>query len=248
MNHGTTGAKSWCRKRRPRTVCRQGLALKPPPHSAGLLYLALAQLPPFPHLPLVEDGIANAVPIVPCLLGKPPTGTATGGQGGRVSATAQRLGLEGLTAFRSPRQEQATDLLTGDGPPPRASYRSGRRRQPAEWRHRLSAQSPRHAARAQIARVGGELAATKGLPFRTATDGETVSGKFTGTVQLSSGKFAMVEQSHEFTLVPWRPRHRPTAWQRGQRHRSGRFGVVAGGTAKGIGTLEADDIALQCNT
>ncbi|WP_324256112.1 DUF3363 domain-containing protein [Shinella zoogloeoides] len=57
----------------------------------------------------------------------------------------------------------------------------------------------------ELARVGGELAATKGLPFRAAADGETVSGKFTGTVQLSSGKFAMVEQSHEFTLVPWRP-------------------------------------------
>ncbi|MQB07990.1 DUF2840 domain-containing protein [Agrobacterium tumefaciens] len=36
-------------------------------------------------------------------------------------------------------------------------------------------------------------------------DGEKISGKFTGTVQLSSGKFAVVEQSHEFTLVPWRP-------------------------------------------
>ncbi|WP_197715678.1 DUF3363 domain-containing protein [Sphingopyxis sp. EG6] len=57
----------------------------------------------------------------------------------------------------------------------------------------------------EVARVGSELAATKGLPFRAAADGETVSGQFTGTVQLSSGKFAMVEQSHEFTLVPWRP-------------------------------------------
>ena len=57
----------------------------------------------------------------------------------------------------------------------------------------------------EVARVGEEIAATTGLPFRAATDGETVSGKFTGTVQLSSGKFAMVEQSHEFTLVPWRP-------------------------------------------
>ncbi|WP_439500685.1 DUF3363 domain-containing protein [Aminobacter ciceronei] len=57
----------------------------------------------------------------------------------------------------------------------------------------------------EVGRVGGELAATKGLPFRAVTDGETVSGKFTGTVQLSSGKFALVEQSHEFTLVPWRP-------------------------------------------
>ncbi|KQU86402.1 hypothetical protein ASD00_31435 [Ensifer sp. Root31] len=57
----------------------------------------------------------------------------------------------------------------------------------------------------EVARVGGELAASKGLPFRAAADGETVTGKFTGTLQLSSGKFAVVEQSHEFTLVPWRP-------------------------------------------
>ncbi|BCH24963.1 hypothetical protein MesoLjLb_47480 [Mesorhizobium sp. L-8-3] len=57
----------------------------------------------------------------------------------------------------------------------------------------------------EIERIGGELAASKGLPFRAATDGETVSGKFTGTVQLSSGKFALVEQSHEFMMVPWRP-------------------------------------------
>ena len=57
----------------------------------------------------------------------------------------------------------------------------------------------------EIARVGAEMAESKGLPFRTATDGETVSGKFTGTVQLSSGKFAVVEKAHEFSLVPWRP-------------------------------------------
>ena len=57
----------------------------------------------------------------------------------------------------------------------------------------------------EVARVGGEMAGSKALPFRAATDGETVTGRFTGTVQLSSGKFALVEQSHEFTLVPWRP-------------------------------------------
>ncbi len=57
----------------------------------------------------------------------------------------------------------------------------------------------------EVARVGSEMAGDKALPFRAAADGETVSGKFTGTVQLSSGKFAIVEQSHEFTLVPWRP-------------------------------------------
>ncbi len=57
----------------------------------------------------------------------------------------------------------------------------------------------------EVARVGTEMAERKGLPFRAAADGETVGGKFTGTAQLSSGKFAIVEQAHEFTLVPWRP-------------------------------------------
>ncbi len=57
----------------------------------------------------------------------------------------------------------------------------------------------------EVARAGAELAATKPMPFRAAGDGETVSGNFTGTVQLTSGKFAIVEKSHEFTLVPWRP-------------------------------------------
>ncbi|BBE00015.1 DUF3363 domain-containing protein [Sphingobium amiense] len=57
----------------------------------------------------------------------------------------------------------------------------------------------------EITRIGTEMAASKALPFRAATDGGGVTGKFTGTVQLSSGKFAVVEQSHEFTLVPWRP-------------------------------------------
>ena len=57
----------------------------------------------------------------------------------------------------------------------------------------------------EVARAGAEMATGKALVFRAATDGETVSGKFTGTVQLSSGKFAVVEKSHEFTLVPWRP-------------------------------------------
>nr|WP_256389225.1 DUF3363 domain-containing protein [Martelella sp. AD-3] len=57
----------------------------------------------------------------------------------------------------------------------------------------------------EVARVGAEMAGSKALPFRAAADGETVTGKFTGTAHLSSGKFAIIEKSHEFTLVPWRP-------------------------------------------
>ena len=57
----------------------------------------------------------------------------------------------------------------------------------------------------EVASFGTAMAANKSLPFRAVADGETVSGKFTGTVQLTSGKFAIVEKAHEFTLVPWRP-------------------------------------------
>lgn len=54
----------------------------------------------------------------------------------------------------------------------------------------------------EVARAGAELAVSKPMPFRASGDGETVSGTFTGTVQLASGRFAIVEKSHEFTLVP----------------------------------------------
>lgn len=56
-----------------------------------------------------------------------------------------------------------------------------------------------------VAQSGADLAASRGVPFRAARDGETVQGKFAQTVQLSSGRFALVENAHEFTLVPWRP-------------------------------------------
>jgi hypothetical protein len=56
-----------------------------------------------------------------------------------------------------------------------------------------------------VIRAGTALAASRSLPFRAACDGETVQGVFRQSVQLSSGKFALVESAHEFTLVPWRP-------------------------------------------
>jgi hypothetical protein len=34
--------------------------------------------------------------------------------------------------------------------------------------------------------------------------GEQIQGKCTSTVQLASGKFAMIENAFEFQLVPWR--------------------------------------------
>nr|WP_319498726.1 DUF3363 domain-containing protein [uncultured Cohaesibacter sp.] len=57
----------------------------------------------------------------------------------------------------------------------------------------------------EVGRVGAELSASGGLPFSPTRDGETVKGTFTATRQLASGKFALIEKTHEFTLVPWRP-------------------------------------------
>lgn len=91
----------------------------------------------------------------------------------------------------------------------------------------------------EVARVGAEMAGSKGLPFRAATDGENISGKFAGTVQLSSGKFAVVEKSHEFTLVPWAAGHRPPTRPRGHGRRTGRIGVVAVGKAARVGVVVA---------
>jgi len=59
--------------------------------------------------------------------------------------------------------------------------------------------------RNELERTGAELAKEYNLPFHMAEAGEQVQGKFTSTVQLASGKFAMIENAFEFQLVPWRP-------------------------------------------
>jgi type IV secretory pathway VirD2 relaxase len=60
-------------------------------------------------------------------------------------------------------------------------------------------------ARRELARAGGELAATRAVPFRMPAPGETIRGTHREAVQLASGRYALVENAQEFTLVPWRP-------------------------------------------
>lgn len=57
----------------------------------------------------------------------------------------------------------------------------------------------------EVERVGRELADARAVPFRAAAEGETVHGTFEQMVQLASGRYALVENAREFTLVPWRP-------------------------------------------
>jgi hypothetical protein len=44
-----------------------------------------------------------------------------------------------------------------------------------------------------------------GLTHAQSVEGERIEGIFNRSVNLASGKYAVVEKSKEFTLVPWRP-------------------------------------------
>jgi type IV secretory pathway VirD2 relaxase len=57
----------------------------------------------------------------------------------------------------------------------------------------------------EVARVGPEMARARGLTFKPAEVGNYVSGTLVGTANLRSGKFAMIDCSLGFSLVPWQP-------------------------------------------
>ena len=50
-------------------------------------------------------------------------------------------------------------------------------------------------------RISDEL----GKPFEEARQGDRIDGVFRRRVDLASGRFALIEKSREFSLVPWRP-------------------------------------------
>jgi hypothetical protein len=61
-----------------------------------------------------------------------------------------------------------------------------------------------------LERAGKALAAERGLQWRPAVPGNTISGQLVGSAQLSSGRFAMIESfggdgGLGFSLVPWQP-------------------------------------------
>jgi type IV secretory pathway VirD2 relaxase len=56
----------------------------------------------------------------------------------------------------------------------------------------------------ELQQAGDRLGRERGLSFYSPVEGERISGTYRGALQLASGKFAIVEKSREFTLVPWR--------------------------------------------
>ncbi|HEX5257763.1 MAG TPA: DUF3363 domain-containing protein, partial [Sphingomicrobium sp.] len=59
--------------------------------------------------------------------------------------------------------------------------------------------------RAELRVVAARLSKELGLDFKEPGPGERISGVVRSRVNLNSGSFAVVENSREFTLVPWRP-------------------------------------------
>ena len=59
--------------------------------------------------------------------------------------------------------------------------------------------------RTEINRVGRQLAAERGLSYTPSQAGEYVSGSLKGSINLASGRFAMLDDGLGFQLVPWQP-------------------------------------------
>ena len=57
----------------------------------------------------------------------------------------------------------------------------------------------------EMANAGEKLSKEMGLTFSPTRDGDRIEGVYRRPVRLASGKFAVIEKSREFTLVPWRP-------------------------------------------
>jgi len=59
--------------------------------------------------------------------------------------------------------------------------------------------------RRELLRVAGQLSDELDLPFAEAGNGARIEGIVRRRVDLVSGRFALIEKSREFMLVPWRP-------------------------------------------
>ncbi|NML88146.1 relaxase/mobilization nuclease and DUF3363 domain-containing protein [Sphingobium sp. TB-6] len=59
--------------------------------------------------------------------------------------------------------------------------------------------------RRELLRVAGQLSRELALPFAETAEGEKLEGIYRRRVDLISGRFAVLERSRDFALVPWRP-------------------------------------------
>jgi Protein of unknown function (DUF3363) len=58
--------------------------------------------------------------------------------------------------------------------------------------------------RRELLRVAGQLSGELGLGFVESRNGDRIEGTVKRHIDLAQGRFALIEKSREFTLVPWR--------------------------------------------
>ena len=59
--------------------------------------------------------------------------------------------------------------------------------------------------RREVARAAGQLSKELGLQFAETEPGRLIEGTYKRAIDLASGRYALIERSLEFSLVPWRP-------------------------------------------
>jgi hypothetical protein len=59
--------------------------------------------------------------------------------------------------------------------------------------------------RRELTRVAGQLSDELGSDYADVRPGERIEGLYRRSIEMASGRFAVIEKSGEFTLVPWRP-------------------------------------------
>ena len=57
----------------------------------------------------------------------------------------------------------------------------------------------------ELAQAGRQLEAQTGRSYRPLKDGQPASGIYRQSIQLASGRYAMLDDGLGFSLVPWRP-------------------------------------------
>ena len=61
-----------------------------------------------------------------------------------------------------------------------------------------------HLRHRDVLATAERIATQTGLSFTASVDGQRIDGLYRRPIRLASGKFAVIEMSREFTLVPWR--------------------------------------------
>ena len=56
----------------------------------------------------------------------------------------------------------------------------------------------------ELLRVAGQLSGELGMEFAEAQVNEAIRGRLVRAVETTSGRYALIERSRDFTLVPWR--------------------------------------------